>query len=990
MTGLPLKHAMNPSSASAIAIRGAAKHFMTLPNGHTDTIEGLLSILVLAAQEVTEKKPNPDIVAAKVQLSKLGFPGHNLNLSGSDKLAMYLLWLYRAPRREEQASPDMSAIAALRGGLNDLRRDPRSATQSIWSRAQKLWKRVETMRADHKVIEKQIEARLAPLLPEGLKLGDHQLEMVRAIEAANYHFILTDTMGIGKMQPETALCLTPGGWKRFGDLAVGDKVIDPDGGSAEITGVFPHGTKEIYRVTLSDGTSTECGKEHLWHVYTAEERHKGAPGRVMSLGQIMDKGIKATRHRKGVPEEHRKWFLPIAKPIEYVPNRLPRPLRPYPLGVILGDGRVKMDDLRGLGLFGLGSIEKFIPPGYMNAPIDVRKALLRGLMDTNGDCTKNSTCIFNTSSSQLRDGVIDLVRGLGGISNFTTRLKPKYRHKGEVRAGKMAYRVNVRTPFNPFTLARKAERWKMPILARGIEKVELAGQARCLCISVSSKRQLYITDDYIVTHNTIEAIGALLLLGKDAFPMVIACPLSVTYNWQKEIEKWMAKFSPVVHQLRSHTCGKEGKKPCRVCRLMDTDGAADIEAGHNVVFIGSWQQMITHHRGLIAFQPKAVVGDELHYISNHKAQRTRAFLRIRAHARAVLGLTGTLEPHGRHREAYAQIKAVAPDAFRHLVTRAPRDGIPASDWKPYARRYCGPVSMELEKLKPRRGQKKDEVRRRKVTSYNGRSNDVEFGWMLSKYTLRRTKAEVFGEDGLPAKARYKIDIEVTTAIQLKIAKMRDAVRAKVLAKATEIEVELRERGAGEEAIAKKVKQATGAHAVMELSAMRMLVGHLKIPWAINRLKEQLEEGDDVIVFCDHNDVADALLEKARKNFGDKAVLRGRGSMNGPTRGKLVEKAQTDKDVRLIILTRAFHAGITLTKFNRVIMLQRWWAPGEEEQAEDRAHRIGQERDVGIDYPVIAGTCDEAMGKLAVWKETGQQTVQGTAQIRAYEWIMEHA
>ncbi len=113
-------------------------------------------------------------------------------------------------------------------------------------------------------------------------------------------------------------------------------------------------------------------------------------------------------------------------------------------------------------------------------------------------------------------------------------------------------------------------------------------------------------------------------------------------------------------------------------------------------------------------------------------------------------------------------------------------------------------------------------------------------------------------------------------------------------------------------------------------------------------------------------------------------------MNGQARGKLIEQAQNDKQVRIIVLTRAFREGITLTRFNRLIHVQRWWAPGEEVQAEDRIYRIGQTRDVAIDYPTIAGTCDDAMAKLSIWKETGQQQVQGTSLVRVYEQAYEWA
>jgi phosphate starvation-inducible PhoH-like protein len=64
----------------------------------------------------------------------------------------------------------------------------------------------------------------------------------------------------------SAKVLTPSGFKRMGDIHVGDDVIMPDGSATQVTDVFPQGKKPIYRVCLADGGSTLCTADHLWHV----------------------------------------------------------------------------------------------------------------------------------------------------------------------------------------------------------------------------------------------------------------------------------------------------------------------------------------------------------------------------------------------------------------------------------------------------------------------------------------------------------------------------------------------------------------------------------------------------------------------------------------------------------------------------------------------------------------------------------------------------
>lgn len=71
----------------------------------------------------------------------------------------------------------------------------------------------------------------------------------------------------GKEQPVSERVLTPTGWRRIGDLEVGDKLIDPEGGVQSVVGVYPQGIKDVYTVVFSDGTKARCGIEHLWPVY---------------------------------------------------------------------------------------------------------------------------------------------------------------------------------------------------------------------------------------------------------------------------------------------------------------------------------------------------------------------------------------------------------------------------------------------------------------------------------------------------------------------------------------------------------------------------------------------------------------------------------------------------------------------------------------------------------------------------------------------------
>src|SRR5690606_14839814 len=118
-------------------------------------------------------------------------------------------------------------------------------------------------------------------------------------------------------------------WKRMGDIQVGDEVINPSGGTARVTGVYPQGKKAMYRVIFSDGASTECCRDHLWLVNTPYRKWKGQPGRVKSLEQILRQGLQ----HANVNYQH---FIPMVQPVDF--PQVPLPIDPYFLGILIGDG----------------------------------------------------------------------------------------------------------------------------------------------------------------------------------------------------------------------------------------------------------------------------------------------------------------------------------------------------------------------------------------------------------------------------------------------------------------------------------------------------------------------------------------------------------------------------------------------------------------------------------------------------------------------------
>lgn len=366
---------------------------------------------------------------------------------------------------------------------------------------------------------------------------------------------LSMPQGTGKEQPLSSKILTPTGWIRMGEVKVGTRVIGADGKACKVTGVFPKGVKDVYRVEFNDGTHVDCGLEHLWEVQTLEDRRNNKKARILQTKDMIGKEIK------GIKSPYKDYSVRLVKPVEFESKLDERDLNPYYLGVLIGDGSLsrshlnitiaeeemlnkviksmpETDMLRKLkgdnydygiknvktrinsegkklpsytkekiveyGLNGVSN-EKFIPKRYLYGSIDERIKLLNGLMDTDGYCRKGENCCeYTTVSKQLCEDVIELVQGLGGKARYTAKIG-KYRKKnGEVQVCQKVYRVWITLNFNPFSLSRKAANWKESekYYKKYIASITKVRQEECQCIMVDHPEHLYVTDGYTLTHNT--------------------------------------------------------------------------------------------------------------------------------------------------------------------------------------------------------------------------------------------------------------------------------------------------------------------------------------------------------------------------------------------------------------------------------------------------------------------------------------------------------
>ena len=346
---------------------------------------------------------------------------------------------------------------------------------------------------------------------------------------------------MGKAQPlDASVLLSDGTWRLMGDLRLGDALASVDGAQSRVAGIYPQGEREVFRVTFSDGRSAVACGEHLWRV----GNRKWGEDKTLTTREIIALMKK--------PSYARRLYIPTVS--GHFGHSAPLDIDPWLLGaliangsltsetpgfstadadtlwqvqerVALAGGRVTRSEggsgydyriagerqrnsiaiaLRSMGLSGKRSEEKFIPYQYLTANHEARAELLRGLLDTDGWVEKEGAVRYSTSSRRLAECVRGLVRSLGGLCAITEK-RPVYTYKGERRHGLPHFvcRIRLTNPRQFIRLTRKARRAPENNEVRlNIVSIESVGVKPVQCIAVTHPSKLYVTDDYVVTHNT--------------------------------------------------------------------------------------------------------------------------------------------------------------------------------------------------------------------------------------------------------------------------------------------------------------------------------------------------------------------------------------------------------------------------------------------------------------------------------------------------------
>lgn len=386
--------------------------------------------------------------------------------------------------------------------------------------------------------------------------AQYHMALYECLAELNYkHSFILKKRQIASEQPHSEPVLGEHGWITMGDLKIGDKLWNPDGTLTKVLNKFNNGVSDVYEFEFIDGRKTRCGIEHNWEVYDKKTKTT----KVLNTKQLLKEGIIINANSKNKKYNNYRFSIKTCNPIPLKSNTIP--INPYVLGALLGDGHINhksvtisgadeevfnyiskelgsdynlnttgyykksityknrfnhdgkeyknskygvnplLRELLSLGLGKKGKNTKFIPDVYKTSSIESRISLIQGMLDTDGYINKNGNDLhFTNVNKRLALDFAEVCRSLG----LKIKISTKKNKNGEF------YRVRIsgNIHFVPFRLSRKKIRFEkrankktfdlIPIVS--IKKLNYREESSC--ILVDNPNHLYITKDYIVTHNS--------------------------------------------------------------------------------------------------------------------------------------------------------------------------------------------------------------------------------------------------------------------------------------------------------------------------------------------------------------------------------------------------------------------------------------------------------------------------------------------------------
>jgi len=420
-------------------------------------------------------------------------------------------------------------------------------------------------------------------------------------------------------------------------------------------------------------------------------------------------------------------------------------------------------------------------------------------------------------------------------------------------------------------------------------------------------------------------------------PAIVVCPATLKHNWLNEIARWRPDLTTAVLTISG------GEAP------------SVAERKRASVFILNYDIIAKHLSWLVELGAKTLIADEAQYLKNLGVRWDN---RLRAHGPTEQSPARARAFYELHRNIPKLILATGTPILNRTKELFPLLHMCSSEeWNSqtlFQKKYCGAFE--------------ESTARGTVWNANGRTNSDELHKRIkTRYMIRHTKEMVLSE--LPPKSRSSIPVPLTGKWKRIYAHLRNDFLTWVYA----------------EGGPERVMKASKAEALTRLTAMRRASANGKVEAALELISGHLESTGfrPLIVMGVHADAFASLgdgLDAINVQF-DADVAAGRmpmvsrkirwdsciGSTGLAKRVKVCERFQKVGDLDVLLFSIPLATGLTLTRSQDMIFLERMWRPADQLQAEDRIHRISQTNAVQITYLDGVGTIDQKIGMLLMDK-----------------------
>ncbi|NVM46382.1 MAG: DEAD/DEAH box helicase [Candidatus Lokiarchaeota archaeon] len=419
---------------------------------------------------------------------------------------------------------------------------------------------------------------------------------------------------------------------------------------------------------------------------------------------------------------------------------------------------------------------------------------------------------------------------------------------------------------------------------------------------------------------TIQVIAFLCYLKKN-YPekpgsVIVVCPTSILFNWHREIKKFAPDLDILLHYGPS--------------RIKDASDIPEIIKPHRII-LTSYGTLRNDIDLLESINFSGIIVDESQNIKNYTSQQSKAINKLRGQFKICLSGTPI---ENRLLELWSLFN------FLNIGLLGKR--------KEFQNRYIIPIE---------RFQNQDAIEKLRL--------------IIAPFILRRVKSDKTVIKDLPDKNEMKIIVDLTET-QVKL--YRELVE-NTLKDIADISSDIRKKRGIVLALLVKLKQICNHPSQylkldmesleLEKNLQEFVSQSQKLERLIEMTDEVLLNGEKVLIFTQFTQMGDILKSVLEQKYNFE-ILYFHGGVPENKRREIIDQFQSndlESPPILILSLRAGGTGLNLTQGTTVIHIDRWWNPAVEDQATDRAYRIGQKSIVNVYKFITKGTIEEKIDNL---------------------------